>query len=317
MAINFTDHGGAVIQFVRMYLIFWGNAWASNPPPTPSTAQVTDAINRIVSGGYLTGLAQYRGIGQGYILGSTTVTSSSPVQGFTDAQVASLIQGLISAGTIPNLDPTNQTLYMVFTPKGIGHQGGGSIGEHTYYTDSSNRRVHFAWVTNNGTLSEVSIIASHEIGESMTDPEGSSVLGDAGTCSGGGWCEIGDVCQGTDGTVNGASVQSLWSQKDKKCVVFDYPNYVFPIKGVQFTGTLTPNQSQTWYTFNWPAWWQTIWTVMPTSVSAVGAQVSWSVGVQRASGAYITYWVTVTNKTNATLTFEARYQALGLWNTGA
>ncbi len=205
MATNFTDHGGAVIQFVRLQLIYWGNAWAANPAPTPTSAQVTDAMNRIVSGGYLSGLAQYRGIGQGYILGSVTVTASSPPQNFTDAQVATLIQGLISAGTIPNLDRDNQTLYMVITPKGINHQGGGAIGEHTYYTDGSGRRVHFSWVTNNGTLSYISIIASHEIGESMTDPEGTSILGDAGTCSGGGWCEIGDVCQGTNGTVNGAS----------------------------------------------------------------------------------------------------------------
>jgi hypothetical protein len=315
MAINFTDHGGAVIQFVRVYLIFWGNAWASSPPPTPTTAQVTDAINRIVSGGYMTGLAQYRGIGQGYILGSTTVTSSSPVQGYTDAQVATLVQNLISAGTIPNLDRDNQTLYCVFTPKGINHQGGGAIGEHTYYTDSSGRRVHFAWVTNNGTLSEVSIIASHEICESATDPEGTSVLGDAGTCSGGGWCEIGDVCEGTDGTVNGASVQSLWSQKDGKCVVFDYPAYSFPIKGVQFTGTLAANQSARWYTFNWPAWWDTFWSVMPTTVNTAGSQLTWSVQVQRASGAYITYWITVTNQTNVPVNFQARYQTLGLWNT--
>ena len=68
MAINFTDHGGTLIQFVRVYLIFWGSAWARNPPPTPTAAQVTDAVNRIVSGGYLTGLSQYRGVGQGYIL---------------------------------------------------------------------------------------------------------------------------------------------------------------------------------------------------------------------------------------------------------
>ncbi len=317
MATNFTDHGGAVIQFVRVYLIFWGNAWASNPPPTPTTSQVTNAINGILSGGYLTGLAQYRGIGQGYLLGSTTVTSSSPATGFTDAQVATLIQGLISAKTIPNLDPDNQTLYCVFTPNGITHQGGNAIGEHTYYTDSSKRRVHFAWVTNSGTLDGITVIASHEIAESCTDPEGSAILGDAGTCSGTGWCEIGDVCQGTNGTVNGVKVQSLWSEKDKKCVVFDYPAYKFPMTGVQFTGTVAANQSHRWFTFNWPAWWQTLWTVMPTTINTTGAQLSWSVQVQRSSGAYITYWVTVTNKTNVPVNFEARYQTLGLWNTGA
>lgn len=317
MPINFTDHGGAVIQFVRVQIIYWGSAWASNPPPTPTTAQVTDAINRILSGGYLTGLAQYRGIGQGYVLGSVTVTTSSPPQNFTDANVATLIQNLISAGTIPNLDRDNQTLYMVFTPKGINHQGGGAIGEHTYYTDSSSRRVHFAWVTNNGTLSYITTIASHEIAESCTDPEGSAILGDTGTCSGTGWCEIGDVCQGTNGTVNGVTVQSLWSQSAKQCVVFDYPAYTFPIKGVQFTGTLQANQSQRWFTFNWPAWWQTLWSVMPTTVNTTGSQLTWSVAVQRASGANITYWITVTNQTNTAVSFEARYQTLGLWTAGA
>jgi hypothetical protein len=313
MAANFTDNGGAVIQFVRAYLIFWGNAWGTNPPPTPSSAQVTDAIRRILTGGYLTGLSQYRGIGQGYILGTTTVTTNNPPSGFTDAQVSTFIKGLISAGTVPNIDTDNQTLYIVFMPKGVNASNSGFIGEHTYYTDSNNKRVHFSWITNNGTLSSVSIITSHEIAESMSDPEGSAILGTAGTCSGTGWCEIGDVCQGTTGTVNGASVQSYWSQSDKACKVFDYPAYNFPFVGVQFTGTVAANSSHRWFTFNWPAWWQTVWTVMPTTVNTTGSQLTWTVSVQRATGAFITYWITVTNHTNAPVNFEGRYEVLGKW----
>src|SRR5215469_8220835 len=136
MAINFTDHGGTVIQFVRVYLIFWGSAWGTSPPPTPSSAQVTDAVARIVGGGYLTGLAQYRGIGQGYVLGSHTVTTSNPPNGFTDTNVSNFISGLISAGTIPNIDTDNQTLYMVFMPHGISASNSGFIGEHTFFTNS-------------------------------------------------------------------------------------------------------------------------------------------------------------------------------------
>ena len=313
MAINFTDHGGAVIQFVRVYLIFWGSAWASNPPPTPTTAQVTDAVNRIVSGGYLTGLAQYRGIGQGYVLGSTTVTSSNPPNGFTDTNVSNFISGLISAATIPNLDADNQTLYLVFMPKGVSASNSGFIGEHTYYTNSAGKRVHFGWITNNGTLSSVSTITSHEIAEAMTDPEGSAILGDAGTCSGGGWCEIGDVCQSTTGTVNGASVQSLWSQVAKACKVFDYPAQSFPYVGQQFTGTVAANSSHRWFTFNWPAWQQVFWTIMPATVNAAGPQLTWDVQVQRSSGAYITYWITVHNATSVPVTFDARYEVLGRW----
>jgi hypothetical protein len=313
MAINFTDHNGALIQFVRVYLIFWGSAWASNPPPSPTTAQVTDAVNRILSGGYLTGLSQYRGVGQGYILGSTTINSSNPPNGFTDTNVSNLIQGLISAGTIPNLDADNQTLYLVFMPKGINASNSGFVGEHTYYTDASNRRVHFGWITNNGTLSSISIITSHEIAEAMTDPEGTAILGDAGTCSGPGWCEIGDVCQATTGTVNGASVQSYWSQKDKACKVFDYPAQTFPFVGTQFTGTVGANSSHRWFTFNWPAWQQVSWTVMPTTTDAANPQLTWSVAVQRASGAFVTYWITVTNTTNVPVNFEGRYEVLGRW----
>jgi len=315
MATNFTDRNGAVIQFARVQLIFWGKAWASNPPPTPTVAQVTDAVYRILTGGYMTGLSQYRGIGQGYILGSTTVSASDPPAGFTDAQIANEIKALITAKTIPNIDTDNQTLYCVFTPKGISASNSGFVGEHTYYTDSNSKRVHFAWITNGGTLAGVSQIFSHELAEAVTDPEGSAILGDAGTCSGTGWCEIGDVCQGTNGTVNGASVQSYWSQSDKACKVFDYPATNFPFKGIQFTGTVAANSSHRWFTFNWPAWWQMNWTVMPTTINTTGAQLTWSVQVQRSSGAFITYWITVTNKTNVPVNFEGRYEVLGKWTS--
>lgn len=52
---------------------------------------------------------------------------------------------------------------------------------------------------------------------------------------------------------------------------------------------------------------------MPTTVNNAGAQLSWSVQVQRTSGAYITYWITVTNTTNVAVNFEGRYCILGRW----
>lgn len=80
-----------------------------------------------------------------------------------------------------------------------------------------------------------------------------------------------------------------------------------PVCGVQFTGTLTANQTQTWYTFNWPATWNMEWMVMPTSLNTTGAEITWTVRVQRAANEFLTYWIQVQNLTATTITFEGRY----------
>lgn len=83
-----------------------------------------------------------------------------------------------------------------------------------------------------------------------------------------------------------------------------------PICATQWTGTLAANQTNRWFTFNWPASWHMVWTVMPTTPSATGAQITWSVAVQRASAEFATYWITVQNLTNVPVTFEGRYAIL-------
>jgi len=45
-------------------------------------------------------------------------------------------------------------------------------------------------------------------------------------------------------------------------------------------------------------------------VNTTTPEVQWSVSVQRASNTAVTYWITVTNLTAATITFEARYAIL-------
>ena len=81
------------------------------------------------------------------------------------------------------------------------------------------------------------------------------------------------------------------------------------ITGVQFTGTLTPNQTQRWFTFNWNPASHVVWYMMPTSPQSA-PEVSWSVAVQRADATHCTYWITVTNLTATTVTFEGRYAIL-------
>lgn len=80
--------------------------------------------------------------------------------------------------------------------------------------------------------------------------------------------------------------------------------------GTQFTGTVNPNSSDQWFTFNWPAAWDVLWTVVSDSAAPGAAQVQWDVAVERASSDYITYWITVTNVTASAVNFEARYAVL-------
>jgi len=64
-----------------------------------------------------------------------------------------------------------------------------------------------------------------------------------------------------------------------------------------------------WFTFNWPATWHVLWTVMPTTFSAA-PQLTWSVQVERASAEFVTYWITVQNLTAVSVNFEGRFEIL-------
>lgn len=80
--------------------------------------------------------------------------------------------------------------------------------------------------------------------------------------------------------------------------------------GVQFTGTLPPNATQKWFTFGWNAANHVVWYMMPTTVKSGAPELNWTVGVERYNATQCTYWLTVTNLTNVTLTFEGRYAVL-------
>lgn len=80
--------------------------------------------------------------------------------------------------------------------------------------------------------------------------------------------------------------------------------------GVQFTGSLTANQTQRWFTFNWPATWHVVWYIVPTSPRSGAPQLDWDVSVERATATNCTYWITVKNLTNQNVTFEGRYAVM-------
>jgi hypothetical protein len=226
---TFADNGGRILRNIHLFCIFWGNPWITPAgpitPTTPTIGNVLDAARRIVDSPYMSGLAQYRRIGRGKVSGTALVNSvvgsslADPPNPFTDNDVSTLVENLIAGGLVADPNTITDPLYIVFVPTGVG-QGGSTIGEHTFYTRGDGVRVPYAWVTNDGTLANLSIILSHEIVEACTDPEGSAFLGIAGTCSGSGWCEIGDICSNS-GDVNGVTVQEYYSNREGRCIIPD------------------------------------------------------------------------------------------------
>jgi subtilisin family serine protease len=85
----------------------------------------------------------------------------------------------------------------------------------------------------------------------------------------------------------------------------------YPICGTQWQGQVPANSTRRWFTFNWPAHLNVLWTIMPRTPSAGGSQVRWRVQIERASGDYKTYWISVTNLTNRPVDFEGRYCITG------
>jgi hypothetical protein len=83
-----------------------------------------------------------------------------------------------------------------------------------------------------------------------------------------------------------------------------------PVCATQWTGELAGNETQSWFSFDWPATWHVIWTVAPTTERPGAAQLSWKTLVERATAEFATYWITVTNLTADPVSFEGRYCVL-------
>ena len=215
---KFVDRHGLVLRNELLYLIYWGtNAW-TQPGTTPTADQVTSAVRTMLASTYMTGLAQYRGVGRGELRGSTVLASSEPPSGFKDREVGQFVCDQISAGTIPGPDADDQTLYGVVMPPDVKPDDDDNWdGEHNWFR-CHGHRIHYAWFVNHGKLDELTGIMSHEIVEAATDPEGTGFLGVHGTCDGNGWCEIADICAST-GVVDHVVVRSYWSNQAGECIV--------------------------------------------------------------------------------------------------
>jgi hypothetical protein len=176
-SLTTSDNSGPVIANSHVELIFWGSAYSNTTnPPTPSQSSVQGAVDSILASHYLSTATQYRStIGSASRVGSIAITTSSPNASFTNADVDSFLRTNINNGTLPSPASDSNLLYMVIPQPGSTDPTEGLGGEHTYDYNSSNVKFHYGWVINDGALDTVTNVFSHELVESVTDPEGTAI----------------------------------------------------------------------------------------------------------------------------------------------
>jgi len=225
---SIVDLNGMILNKVQVQLIFWGSSWESNA--SPSANAVFNAAQTILSGPYMSKLSQYRGIGQGTMLGKLVVNPSTPPNPFSTNDAAQCVLSLITAGKVPKPEDDQHILYCVFLPIGVSFDQPNINGEHSFIynvsysfpLDVDLEKVLFAWVMNDGTLDSITTIFSHELVETCTNPDGNGFqVTPIGPNS---WHEIGDVCEGNSDTLNGVKVQAYWSQSDGGCIIPGLPS---------------------------------------------------------------------------------------------
>lgn len=216
---------GKTLTNIHVNLIFWGGYWNNNP----LAGQVEAALRNLLSGPYMTYLAQY-GVHRGDVRGTTFVVDSEPGT-FTFKNVTDLVVRLLDDDQLPEPDDNWPNIYAVVMPANSAVKGpapgvlsnvngsNGSIIWHDFEPgDVDNDPAYCLWVGNDGSptaLDYITTVLSHELAELATDPNGGDGIRQV-NCSGSS-CQIGDtatVCQNWCDFVRGVKAQAYWSQLD-------------------------------------------------------------------------------------------------------
>lgn len=228
---NTRDEGGRVLTNVEVILCFWGSFWSNTPSPSPSSEDYKTAIEGILTGPFMGGLRQYRGVGQGTLIYSEINDSTNPANGYTDADVVAMLKDRLDNTSMPPPVAGHNRFYAVILPTGINNSITNLVGQHQSFKYKG-ITGYYAWVDNTGSLTGPNCttkVFSHELVEACTNPDvdtsNDSILVDGTKADGTGVTndEIGDTCNSEIATadMNGVqcSVESYWSKADNICIL--------------------------------------------------------------------------------------------------
>ncbi len=211
-----SSHGGPIVVSNDVQLIFWGNWWKS--ASNPGTGDVIGMVQDVLGGPYLSELTQY-----GFLnlsVRKPILVASDPPSSFNSGDVDNLVWDLIDQGTFSEPDDGSRFVYIVFMPT-MATSDSSARGAHGDATDYDFPfDVDHAWVgwVSGGDLAYITDVFTHELVESITDPEPDNAAWQMNRTINGG-NEIGDACNNTADFLNGLFVQAYWSQKQRACAI--------------------------------------------------------------------------------------------------
>jgi hypothetical protein len=236
-----TFFGGKTLKHPSFVSLYAGNYWSSLRG-SKDRATLNRCSESVPTGAYTSIWREY-GVSKGSFAGSTSVSLGTSKRRIAEDDIQRIVANAIAKGGSPKdavKQPDGKTVYTVFLPPGVTlvadnvdsrHGLGGFHG--SYVDDASGRRVYYAALAyadkNNGIhftdspVDNISIAASHEWSEAVTDPDvNAGRLGWYDTNFG----EIGDipVSMGNRlsdlwGRIDGCAVQKEWSNGARRPVL--------------------------------------------------------------------------------------------------
>lgn len=238
-------YGGTVFSAVKVVSVIWGSNVDSQ-----TVATMPGFLSAVPNSTYLDQLKQYhtthvhavnghRGshqtISRGTFVSQVQIKPQNKSLNLTDQDIHDELRDQIAAGVLPPNDLN--TLYMIFFPDDItitldGLTSCQSFGAYHFaindLRESKNNVFYGVMPGCHYSLQDHEIVSSHEFGEALTDniptPGSNPNFPQAWNNSAG--YEIGDLCEGTEGTLTAGSntyyVQQLYLNKIAGCSTGNY-----------------------------------------------------------------------------------------------
>ena len=188
------NYGGPLLTHVEAQAVYLGSEWAAPVAGQPRPATVDASLADLVGGAYMDALTRAGyGVGRGTAsAGVIDPTAYAPDTMLSDAAIQARLQADISTGRV--LPPDANRLYVVYVQpnvavnlgQGQGTTQTGVLGDHGAFAgrDAAGHpvSVRYAVVAYPGgtvgntsaglaPLDQLTAVASHEVAESVTDPD--------------------------------------------------------------------------------------------------------------------------------------------------